>query len=93
MTVSRDVGWEADISVSASAPWRPPAGDHDCHRPVEALCRYLRCQPGERIEFHLPLDEGPQRHVNELYPPAAASRPTDREPKPLIHSGVHDRAG
>jgi len=51
------------------------AGNHDDTLTIEALCRYLRCQPGELIELHPPLEEEPRHHVNELYPPRA--RPTD----------------
>jgi hypothetical protein len=30
---------------------------------------YLRCQPGDLIELHPPLDDDARCHVDELYPP------------------------
>jgi DNA-binding Xre family transcriptional regulator len=38
-------------------------------RYIEALCRFLHCQPGELLELVPPLGEDPRYHVDELYPP------------------------
>jgi DNA-binding Xre family transcriptional regulator len=66
----KEVSEKTGISVSvlsSLASLRPGIATNT--RTIEALCRYLRCQPGELIELHPPLDEEPRHHVNELYPP------------------------
>ena len=35
---------------------------------LESLCRFLRCELGELVEFDPPLGEEPSPHVDELYP-------------------------
>jgi putative transcriptional regulator len=38
-------------------------------RTIEALCRYLKCSPGELLDLHPSLSDEPRHHINELYPP------------------------
>ena len=61
--------------LSSLASVRPGIATNS--RYVEALCRFLRCQPGELLELVPPLGEEPRCHVNELYPPRGADHPAD----------------
>lgn len=66
----KEVSEKTGISVSvlsSLASLRP--GITTNTRTIEALCRYLRCQPGDLLELHPPLDAEPRCHLDELYPP------------------------
>jgi len=66
----KEVSERTGISVSvlsSLASLRP--GITTNSRFIEALCRFLRCSPGELLILDPPLEVEQRCHVDELYPP------------------------
>jgi DNA-binding Xre family transcriptional regulator len=66
----KEVSEKTGISVSVlSSLASLRAGITTNTRTIEALCRYLKCEPGELLELHPSLVDEPRHHIHELYPP------------------------
>lgn len=71
----REVSEATGISVSVLSALASPRGRTATNtRFVEALCRYLRCGPGDLLELIPSLEEEPRCHIDELYPDGGAHR-------------------